>query len=50
MRAAWRDVSPELGARQDVVLVAREAIRSAKTQDLVAEMRELLRRGELVRA
>jgi ribonuclease P protein component len=50
LRAAWRDVSPELRAGQDVVLVAREAIRSAKTQDLVAEMRELLRRGELVRA
>jgi len=49
LRAAWRDVSPELGEGQDVVLVAREAIRSAKTQDLVAEMRELLRRGELVR-
>jgi ribonuclease P protein component len=50
LRAAWHEVSPELGAGHDVVLVAREAIRSAKTQDLVAEMRELLRRGELVPA
>jgi len=50
LRAAWREVSPEFGAGHDVVLVAREAIRSAKQQDLVAEMRELLRRGELVRA
>jgi ribonuclease P protein component len=50
LRAAWREVAPEVGDGHDVVLVAREAIRSAKTQDLVAEMRELLRRGELVRA
>jgi ribonuclease P protein component len=50
LRAAWREVSPEIEAGHDVILVAREAIRSAKTQDLVAEMGELLRRGELVRA
>ena len=49
LRTAWREVAPDVGAGHDIVLVAREAIRSAKTQDLVAEMKELLRRGELVR-
>lgn len=48
LREAWRQVSSELRAGHDVVLVAREAIRSSKTPDLVAEMRELLRREELV--
>lgn len=43
LRTAWREVEPELGEGFDVVLVAREAIRSARTQDLVAEMREILR-------
>jgi len=44
LRAAWRRVAPQMNDR-DVVLVAREAIGGAKTQDLVAEMTELLRRG-----
>ena len=38
------------GDGNDVVIVAREAIRGAKTQDLVAEMTELLRREPSVRA
>ena len=50
LRAAWREVAPQVGDARDIVLVAREAIRGAKTQDLVAEMRELLRREELVGA
>lgn len=50
LRAAWREVSPQVGNDNDVVLVAREAIVDAKTQDLVADMTELLRRGEVVRA
>jgi len=33
----------------DVVLVARQGIRGAKTQDLVGEMTELIRREGLVR-
>jgi ribonuclease P protein component len=41
LRAAWREVGARLD-RYDAVLVAREAIRGAKTQDLVAEMTELL--------
>jgi ribonuclease P protein component len=48
LRAAWREAGFRSGDAYDVVLVAREAIRGAKTRDLVAEMTELLRRAELV--
>jgi ribonuclease P protein component len=44
LRAAWQQVVPQTDDR-DVVLVAREAIRGATTQDLVTEMTELFRRG-----
>jgi len=44
LRAAWYEVARGIG-RYDTVLVARAAIRGAKTQDLVAEMTELLRGG-----
>jgi ribonuclease P protein component len=47
LRAAWREVASGARHGNDVVLVARETIRGAKTQDLVAEMTELLSR-ELV--
>ena len=50
LRAAWCEVASQTGDGNDVVLVAREAIRGAKTQDLVAEMMELLSRKELVGA
>jgi len=43
LRAAWNEVAPQVGEAFDVVLVARDAIRGATTQDLVAEMTELLR-------
>ena len=43
LRAAWLDVARGIGNGYDAVLVARAAIRGAKTQDLVAEMTELLR-------
>jgi ribonuclease P protein component len=46
LRAAWREVAPTAEKGYDVVLVARQGIRGAKTQDLVAEMTELLRRAE----
>jgi ribonuclease P protein component len=49
LREAWRKVASTAGDGNDVVLVAREAIRDAKTQDLVVEMTELLRREPLVR-
>jgi ribonuclease P protein component len=44
LREAWRQVSPQVTADFDAVLVAREAIRGATTQDLVSEMTELLPR------
>jgi len=43
LRAAWSEVVRGIGNGYDAVLVARTAIRGAKTQDLVAEMTELLR-------
>ena len=46
LRAAWRELAPWRTDTHDAVLVAREAIRGAKTQDLMAEMTELLRREE----
>lgn len=48
LREAWRQVSPQVTGDFDAVLVAREAIRGATTQDLVSEMSELLPR-EVVR-
>jgi len=45
LRAAIREVAPHGVEGHDVVLVAREAIRGARTQDLITEMTELLRRG-----
>lgn len=45
LRAAIREVAPRGVAGHDVVLVAREAIRDARTQDLITEMTELLQRG-----
>jgi ribonuclease P protein component len=44
LRAAWLEIARGIGNGYDTVLVARTAIRGAKTQDLVAEMTELLRR------
>jgi len=44
LREAWRQVSPQVTGDFDAVLVAREAIRGATTQDLVVEMNEMLPR------
>ena len=46
LRASWYQVARGIGNGYDAVLVARTAIRGAKTQDLVAEMTELLRGGK----
>jgi ribonuclease P protein component len=43
LRAAWRESTPPR-TDEDAVLVARAAIRGAKTHDLVAEMTEMLRK------
>ena len=47
LREAWRAVSPQVRSDIDVVWVAREAIRGARTEDLVTEMTELIRRLRL---
>jgi len=46
LRASWCEVARGIGNGYDAVLVARTAIRGAKTQDLVAEMTDLLRGGK----
>jgi ribonuclease P protein component len=45
LRAAWRQFAPGTGEEYDIALVARGTIRGAKTQDLVAEVNELLWRA-----
>lgn len=45
LRAALQQVAPGGMRDHDVVVVAREEIRGARTQDLTAEMGELLDRG-----
>lgn len=45
LKAAWRQVA-EAAQGRDAVLVAREPIVGAKSQDLVGEMTELLSGGE----
>lgn len=47
LRAALRQVAPGGVADHDVVLVAREDIRGARSQDLTAEMGELLEQGRV---
>lgn len=47
LRAALHEVAPRGVEGHDVVLVARETIRDARTQDLIEEMTELLERGEI---
>lgn len=42
LRAAWRELEPRVEPDSDIVLVARSAIRGSKTQDLVAELNDLL--------
>lgn len=42
LRAAIREVAPHGVDGRDVVVVARETIQGARTQDLVEEMTELL--------
>lgn len=42
LRAAWRELAPRVREGYDIALVARATIRGAKTQDVVAEMTELL--------
>jgi ribonuclease P protein component len=48
MRAAWQELAPRVRAGFDLAWVARGAVRGAKTQDLVAEMDELLTRAQVI--
>ena len=49
MRAAWYELVPRTPEGYDVAWVARRAVRGAKTQDLVAEMDDLLTRAQVAR-
>lgn len=46
LRAAWRELANWDESTHDCVVVAREAIRGARTQDLEAEMIDLIHRGD----
>jgi ribonuclease P protein component len=48
LRAAWREVEDKVEDGYDVVVVARAAIVGARTQDLVAEVEELLSRAQVI--
>ena len=48
LRAAWRQMA-DGDKDTDVVLVAREAIRGARTQDLMDEMTDLLHHEDIDR-
>ena len=48
LRAAWREVEDKVEDGYDVVVVARAAIVGARTQDLVAEVEELLSHAQVI--
>lgn len=47
LRAAFHEVAPQGVEGRDIVLVAREAMRDARTTDLIEEMTVLLEREEV---
>lgn len=47
LRAAWREVAPEVGDGFDVALVARARILETRTHELVTEVAELLARAQV---
>jgi len=49
LRAAWRELASDVADGYDVVLVAREAIRGARSHELVAEVDGLLSRARVRR-
>jgi ribonuclease P protein component len=49
LRAAWRELADEVEDGYDGVVVARAAIVGARTQELVAEVAELLSRAQVIR-
>ena len=48
LRAAWREVEDKVEDGYDVVVVARAAIVGVRSQDLVAEVEELLSRAQVI--
>jgi ribonuclease P protein component len=50
LRAAWRQVAEQADDAYDIAWVARAGIAGAKTQDLIAEMTQLLRHARAVPA
>jgi ribonuclease P protein component len=50
LRAAWRQVAEQVDDGYDIAWVARAGIAGAKTQDLMAEMTQLLRHARVVPA
>jgi ribonuclease P protein component len=48
LRAAWRELEDKVEDGTDVVMVARVAIVGSRTQDLVAEVEELLSRAQVI--
>jgi ribonuclease P protein component len=49
LRAAWRQIASGMDDAYDIAWVARAGIAGAKTQDLVVEMTDLLRRARIAR-
>jgi ribonuclease P protein component len=49
LRAAWGELAPRVAEGYDVVLVAREAIRGARSHELVSEVDGLLSRARVKR-
>jgi len=50
LKAAWRELAPRVRDGYDLAFVARGAILGSRTQDLVAEMEELLTRAGVMGA
>jgi ribonuclease P protein component len=48
LRAAWRELAPRVEGGWDVVLVARDTIRGARSDELVAEVEQVLSRAEVL--
>ena len=49
LKEAWRSLTPRVEDGYDVVVASRPGLEDAKTQELTAEMEELLVLGRLVR-
>jgi ribonuclease P protein component len=48
LRAAWRELAPEIRDGYDIALVARGTIRGARAHELVPEVEGLLSRAQVI--